>query len=77
MGGAEVSLEHLYKVFTMPEGKDSKLAQIEQHLSDNLSDFLSQHVVTKVNSLEQIEKVLLNLQCLNQLSLCPNMLKIY
>ncbi len=56
MAGAEVSLEHLYKVFTMPEGKDSKLAQIEQHLSDNLSDFLSQHVVTKVNSLEQIEK---------------------
>ncbi|WP_339719241.1 pyridoxal-dependent aspartate 1-decarboxylase PanP [uncultured Paraglaciecola sp.] len=56
MSGAEVSLEHLYKVFTMPEGKDSKLAQIEQHLSDNLSDFLSQHVVAKVNSLEQIEK---------------------
>jgi glutamate decarboxylase len=56
VGGAKVSLEHLYKVFTMPEGKDSKLAQIEQHLSDNLSDFLSQHVVTKVNSLAQIEK---------------------
>ncbi|MEP2652345.1 MAG: pyridoxal-dependent aspartate 1-decarboxylase PanP [Paraglaciecola sp.] len=56
MSGAEVSLDHLYKVFTMPEGKDSKLAQIEQHLSDNLSDFLSQHVVTKVKSLEQIEK---------------------
>ncbi|MEP1444510.1 MAG: pyridoxal-dependent aspartate 1-decarboxylase PanP [Paraglaciecola sp.] len=56
MSGAEVSLEHLYRVFTMPEGKDSKLAQIEQHLSDNLSDFLSQHVVAKVNSLEQIEK---------------------
>ncbi|MCF2947453.1 putative pyridoxal-dependent aspartate 1-decarboxylase [Paraglaciecola aquimarina] len=56
MGGAEVSLEHLYKVFTMPEGQDSKLAQIEKHLSDNLADFLSQHVVTKVNSLEQIEK---------------------
>tara|TARA_R110000751_G_scaffold116604_2_gene216432 strand:+ start:196955 stop:198574 length:1620 start_codon:yes stop_codon:yes gene_type:complete len=56
VSGAEVSLEHLYKVFTMPEGKDSKLAQIEQHLSDNLSDFLSQHVVAKVNSLEQIEK---------------------
>lgn len=56
MSGAEVSLEHLYRVFTMPEGKGSKLAQIEQHLSDNLSDFLSQHVVAKVNSLEQIEK---------------------
>ncbi|MDU0353693.1 putative pyridoxal-dependent aspartate 1-decarboxylase [Paraglaciecola aquimarina] len=56
MAGAEVSLEHLYRVFTKPEGKDSKLAQIEQHLSDNLADFLSQHVVTKVNSLEQIER---------------------
>ena len=56
MGGAEVSLEHLYKVFTMPEGKSSKLAQIEQHLSDNLAGFLSQHVVTTVKSLEQIEK---------------------
>lgn len=56
MGGAEVSLAHLSRVFTMPEGKGSKLAQIEQHLSDNLADFLSQHVVTKVNSLEQIEK---------------------
>lgn len=40
----------------MPEGKDSTLAQIERHLSDNLADFLSQHVVTKVTSLEQIEK---------------------
>ncbi|MFT2089668.1 pyridoxal-dependent aspartate 1-decarboxylase PanP [Paraglaciecola sp. 2405UD69-4] len=56
MKGAEVSLDHLFKVFTMPEGKDSKLAQIEQHLSDNLADFLSQHVVTKVKSLEEIEK---------------------
>lgn len=56
MGKAEVSLEHLYRVFTKPEGKDSKLAQIEQHLSDNLSDFLSQHVVTDARSLEQIEK---------------------
>lgn len=56
MGKAEVSLEHLFRVFTKPEGKDSKLAQIEQHLSDNLSDFLSQHVVTDAKSLEQIEK---------------------
>ncbi len=56
MGGAEVSLEHLLKVFTMPEGKDSKLAQIEQHLSANLANFLSQHVVNKVTSLEQIER---------------------
>ena len=56
MSKAEVSLEHLFRVFTKPEGKDSKLAQIEQHLSDNLSDFLSQHVVTKAKSLEELEK---------------------
>ncbi|WJG09148.1 pyridoxal-dependent aspartate 1-decarboxylase PanP [Aliiglaciecola sp. LCG003] len=56
MGKASASIEHLYRVFTKPEGKDSKLAQIEEHLSDNLSDFLSQHVVTKAKSLEDIEK---------------------
>jgi len=56
MAKASASLEHMYRVFTNPEGKDSKLAQIEQHLSDNLSDFLSQHVVTNAKSLEEIEK---------------------
>lgn len=56
MAKASASLEHMYRVFTKPEGKDSKLAQIEQHLSDNLSDFLSQHVVTNAKSLEEIEK---------------------
>lgn len=56
MRAAEVSLEHLYRVFTVPEGQDSKLAQIEQQISNNLSDFLSQHVVAKATSLEQIEK---------------------
>ena len=39
MGEAQVSLEHLFRVFTKPEHKDSKLAQIEQHLSDNILDF--------------------------------------
>ncbi|MGQ8366226.1 pyridoxal-dependent aspartate 1-decarboxylase PanP [Glaciecola sp. 1036] len=53
---AEVSLEHLFKVFTKPENDDSTLAKIERQLSDNLSDFLSQHVVTKKTSLEEIEK---------------------
>ena len=56
MGRAKVSLEHLYRVFTKPENKDSKLAQIEQHLSDNILDFLSQHVVTKKTSLEEVEQ---------------------
>jgi len=56
VGEAQVSLEHLFRVFTKPEHKDSKMAQIEQHLSDNILDFLSQHVVTKKTSLEEIEK---------------------
>jgi glutamate decarboxylase len=53
---AEVSLDHLYRVFTKPEHNDSTLTKIEQHLSDNISDFLSQHVVTKKTSLEEIEQ---------------------
>jgi glutamate decarboxylase len=53
---AEVSLEHLFRVFTKPEHDDSTLAKIERHLSDNVSDFLSQHVVAKKTSLEEIEK---------------------
>jgi glutamate decarboxylase len=53
---AEVSLDHLFRVFTKPEHSDSTLAKIERHLSDNISDFLSQHVVTKETSLEEIEK---------------------
>ncbi|WP_342805448.1 pyridoxal-dependent aspartate 1-decarboxylase PanP [Alteromonas sp. M12] len=56
VGKATASLEHMFRVFTKPEGKDSKLAQIEEHLSDNLSDFLSQHVVTTAKSLEDIEQ---------------------
>nr|WP_136250591.1 putative pyridoxal-dependent aspartate 1-decarboxylase [Ningiella ruwaisensis] len=56
MAKAEVSLEHLFRVFTKPEHDDSTLAKIERHLSDNVSDFLSQHVVTKKTSLEEIEQ---------------------
>lgn len=53
---AEANWEQLLKVFTLPEGQDSKLAQIEQQISDNLSDFLSRHVVSRVSSLEHIEQ---------------------
>ncbi|RDV24208.1 putative pyridoxal-dependent aspartate 1-decarboxylase [Alteromonas aestuariivivens] len=67
MGEAQVSLEHLFRVFTKPEHKDSKLAQIEQHLSDNILDFLSQHVVTKKTSLEEIEQDF----CLSQVPESP------
>ncbi|MDN4501886.1 putative pyridoxal-dependent aspartate 1-decarboxylase [Alteromonadaceae bacterium BrNp21-10] len=53
---ARASMEHLFRVFTAPEGRESKLAQIERHLSSNLADFLSQHVVSKATSLEDIEQ---------------------
>lgn len=56
MSKAEVSMSHLIRVFTKPEHLSSKLSQIEQQLSDNLADFLSQHVVAKKTSLEEIEK---------------------
>ncbi|WP_395345265.1 pyridoxal-dependent aspartate 1-decarboxylase PanP [Ningiella sp. W23] len=56
MAKADVSLAHLFRVFTKPEHDDSTLAKIERHLSDNVSDFLSQHVVTKKTSLEDIEQ---------------------
>ncbi len=56
MSKAEVSLEYLFKVFTKPEHDDSTLAKIERHLSNNVSDFLSQHLVAKKTSLEEIEK---------------------
>lgn len=56
MSKAEASIEHLLRVFTQPEVGDSKLAQIEEHLSNNLADFLSQHVVAKNTSLEKIER---------------------
>jgi glutamate decarboxylase len=53
---AEASLERLLKVFTKPENKDSRLAKIEQQLSDNVAEFLSQHVVSRSTSLEHIEQ---------------------
>lgn len=53
---AEASLAHLLKVFTLPEGQDSKLAHIERQISENLAEFLSCHVVSRVSSLEQIEQ---------------------
>lgn len=53
---AKASLEHLYRVFTKPEGKDSRLAHIETQLSDNLADFLCGHIVAEDVPLELIEQ---------------------
>lgn len=57
MNKAQVSLKNLFRVFTKPEAEDSALTGIERHLSDNILDFLSQHVVTNPISLEDIEQL--------------------
>lgn len=55
MAKSLVSLKQLFRVFAQPESEDSTLTQIERNLSDNVLDFLSQHVVAQPKSLEDIE----------------------
>lgn len=52
---ATASLEHLLRLFTVPETADSTLARIEQALSANLAGFLGDHVVASARSLAEIE----------------------
>ncbi len=52
---AEASLEHLLRLFTVPEAPDSTLARIEQALSANLAAFLGEHVVATDRGLAEIE----------------------
>ena len=53
---AEVSMESLFRIFTVPEAPDSTLGQIEKHLSENLEDFLSSHIVAQERPLHEIEQ---------------------
>lgn len=43
---ADVTLENLYKIFTIPESEDSTLARIEKEISQNLRGFLKDHIVS-------------------------------
>jgi glutamate decarboxylase len=52
---AEASIEHLLRLFTVPEAADSTLARIERALTANLADFLGDHVVATARSLAEIE----------------------
>ncbi|RUO36212.1 putative pyridoxal-dependent aspartate 1-decarboxylase [Aliidiomarina shirensis] len=52
---AEVSMDALYRIFTVPEAPDSTLGKIEQHLSENLEGFLASHIVTQERPLHEIE----------------------
>ncbi|MGR5067368.1 MULTISPECIES: pyridoxal-dependent aspartate 1-decarboxylase PanP [Vibrio] len=53
---ADVSLESLLKIFTIPEGPDSTLTKIELSLSQNLNQFLREHIVAEEKPLHEIEK---------------------
>ncbi len=44
---ADVSFDSLLRIFTVPEGPDSTLTQIEDKLSRNLNQFLREHIVAK------------------------------
>ncbi len=53
---ADVSFESLLRIFTVPEGPDSTLTQIEAKLSQNLNEFLREHIVAEEKPLKEIEK---------------------
>jgi glutamate decarboxylase len=53
---ADVNFESLLRIFTVPEGPDSTLTQIENSLSNNLNQFLREHIVAEEKPLIEIEK---------------------
>ncbi|MGF1745885.1 pyridoxal-dependent aspartate 1-decarboxylase PanP [Vibrio minamisatsumaniensis] len=53
---ADVSFDSLLRIFTVPEGPDSTLTQIEDKLSRNLNQFLREHIVAEEKPLRDIEK---------------------
>lgn len=59
---ADVSFDSLLRIFTVPEGPDSTLTQIEDKLSQNLNQFLREHIVAEEKPLREIEKDFSNAQ---------------
>jgi glutamate decarboxylase len=52
---AEASLENLYRIFTVPEASDSRLARIDHEVTENLGGFLRDRIVAVEKGLEEIE----------------------
>lgn len=52
---ADVHLDHLLRIFTVPEAQDSTLTQIEAALSQDINRFLRGHIVTEEKPLKEIE----------------------
>ncbi|NRA66389.1 MAG: putative pyridoxal-dependent aspartate 1-decarboxylase [Pseudobacteriovorax sp.] len=53
---AAVTLETLYKIFTIPESEDSTLAKIEKEISQNVRGFLKAHIVSSDTLPVNLEK---------------------
>ncbi|MFV0574317.1 MAG: pyridoxal-dependent aspartate 1-decarboxylase PanP [Vibrio sp.] len=52
----DVNFESLLRIFTVPEAPDSTLGNIEKELSQNLNQFLREHIVAEEKPLSEIEK---------------------
>lgn len=52
---ARATLEHLYRIFTVPEARDSTLAAIDQAITEDVAGFLRTHIVALERDLEEIE----------------------
>lgn len=52
---AQANLENLYRIFTVPEARDSTLGRIDQAIADNVTGFLQEHIVALERNLEDIE----------------------
>lgn len=53
---ARASLENLYRIFTIPEGPESKLRQLDDAISSNMAGFLQKHIVAEETNLVRIER---------------------
>jgi glutamate decarboxylase len=52
---AQANLESLYRIFTVPEARDSTLGRLDQAISDDLMGFLQQHIVAVEHDIVEIE----------------------
>ncbi|NVK41239.1 MAG: putative pyridoxal-dependent aspartate 1-decarboxylase [Oceanospirillaceae bacterium] len=53
---AEVSMENLLRIFTVPEAPGSTLSRLENDISANLAGFLQEHIVAEETDLVEIER---------------------
>jgi len=52
---ARANLENLYRIFTVPEARDSTLGEIDQAITEDVAGFLQTHIVALERSIEEIE----------------------